>query len=81
MAFVYRAGPALIALLLPLAGPASAQQTWPVLAKMGLGGTWAPACSAGPSGGNWFITYYADAKGEAHRKAVRGDGGPDQQHH
>ena len=60
-----------------LASPAGAQQTWAVLAKMGLGGTWARECSAGPSDGNWVVTFYSDAKGQARRRAVRGDGGPD----
>ena len=80
---MHRAGAALTASLLLLAsqlmpaGPAGAQQTWAVLAKTGLGGTWARACGDGPADSNWIITYYADARGQARRRAVRGDGGPD----
>lgn len=74
---MHRAVPALIVPLLLFAAPAGARQTWAVMAKMGAAGTWAGDCKAGPSTGNWFITHYADAKGQARRKAVRGDGGVD----
>lgn len=72
MAFTSRAGLALIALLLLLAGPATAQQTWPVLAKMGVGGTWAAVCTEDVSDSNWFHTYYGDKSGVARRRADRG---------
>ena len=56
----------LIALaLLLLAGPASAQQVWQVLAKLGVGGTWAAVCSEDVSDSNWFHTYYLDRGGAA----------------
>ncbi len=71
MAIPYRAGLALIALLL-WAGPAAAQQTWPVLAKMGVGGTWAAVCTEDVNDSNWFHTYYGDKGGVARRRADRG---------
>jgi hypothetical protein len=59
-------------LLLLVAGPASAQQVWQVLAKMGVGGTWAALCSEDVSDSNWFHTYYVDKSGVARRRADRG---------
>lgn len=72
MAFTYRAGLVLIALLLLPAGPAAAQQTWAVLAKMGVGGTWAAVCTEDASDSNWFHTYYVGTNGVARRRADRG---------
>lgn len=72
MAFTYRAGPALIAIFLLLADPATAQQTWAVLAKMGVGGTWAAVCTEDVSDSNWFHTYYGDKSGVGRRRADRG---------
>jgi len=72
MAFTHRAGLALVALLLLLAGPAGAQQTWAVLAKMGVGGTWAAVCTEDVSDSNWFHTYSGDKSGVARRRADRG---------
>ncbi len=72
MAFTTRAAMGLTLLLLLLAGPASAQQVWAVLAKMGIGGTWAAVCTEDVSDSNWFHTYYADKSGAARRRADRG---------
>jgi|GEM_PF-5319444 len=72
MTFTYRAGAALTLLLLLLTGPASAQQVWPVLAKMGLAGTWAAVCTEDVSDSNWFHTYYVGKSGVAQRRADRG---------
>lgn len=73
MSFTTRAAMALtLGLLLSLAGPASAQQVWQVLAKMGVGGTWAAVCAEDVGDSNWFHTYYADKSGVARRRADRG---------
>ena len=72
MTFTTRAGTLLTLLLLLLAAPASAQQVWQVMAKMGAGGTWAGDCSAGANPSNWLITYYVDKTGVARRLANRG---------
>ncbi|MDP1841393.1 MAG: hypothetical protein Q8N31_11355 [Reyranella sp.] len=72
MAFTSRAGLVLIAFLLLSAGPVSAQQTWAVLAKMGVGGTWAAVCAEDANDSNWFHTYYGDKSGVARRRADRG---------
>lgn len=67
-----RAATIAAALLLFWMGPASAQQVWAVLAKMGVGGTWAAVCTEDVSDSNWFHTYYVDRSGVARRRADRG---------
>lgn len=68
---------AALALILPLslaARSATAQSLTPagILQGQGVLGTWAASCSAGPSAGNIFTTYYTTQKGEARRRTDRG---------
>ncbi len=67
---------ALALLLLP--GVAAAQERpWPVLERMGIAGTWAPSCAAGPSKTNTFATYYTENQGLVRCKVNHGPEGSD----
>jgi hypothetical protein len=55
-----------------IAGPAAAQQVWPLLVQVGMTGTWAGNCSAPPSGSNWYLTFSDGGNGSVRRLSDRG---------